>query len=141
MSVFSQSAEAPVEQADWNPPDNKRTYYRRSTDGQLGWLVRRAGRQMIRLDRPDEQIRALVDGEWVPDREHRPLNRGQVAQVCFAADRALCLALGLHKEAKREWIELRQEDKKVWLHEGPPTPKVRSVVFERIRDALEHLTT
>lgn len=128
---------------DWDPPEAGRTYYRHAGTKDLGWMVRRGGRQMIRLDRGPhvEVLRPFTESEWVPDKEHRPLNRIQVAKVCFAADKELCMALGLHKEGKREWIDLSQEDRKHWMHDGPATPKVREVVFERIRDALEHLTT
>ena len=140
MSEFSLGTVPSSDAKDWDPPTHRRTYFKHATDGQLGWLVKRSGRQMIRMDREPETLRPMNDAEWIPDKEHRPLNKGQVAQVCFAADRALCTALGMHKEGKREWVELRQEEKAVWMQAGPDKPKVRQVVFERISAALEHLT-
>mgnify|MGYP001581066698 CR=1 FL=1 len=142
MSEFTEAADKAITASDWDPGDNKRTYYRSAIDGQLGWLVRRGGRQMIRLDRgATEILRQFNEGQWVPDKEHRPINRAQVARICFAADRELCIALGMHAEGKREWIDLSQDEKRTWMQEGPESPRVREVMFKRIADALEYLVS
>ena len=142
MSEFSASLAPRLDQKDWDPLPGKRTYYRHATDGQLGWMVRRGGREMIRLDRGEaEHLRHMVEGEWVPDKEHRPLNKAAVAKVCHAADRELCMALGEHGKAQKEWHDLTQEEKREWMLEGPASPVIRAVIYARIKDALAELTT
>lgn len=142
MSEFSTSLEPRIEDKNWDPPPGKRTYYRHTTDGQLGWLVRRGGREMIRLDRGEQEcLRHMNEAEWVPDKEHRPLNKALVAKICHAADRELCFALGEHGKAQPEWNDLKQEEKRDWMLNGPTKPVIRAVIYARIKDALSELTT
>jgi hypothetical protein len=142
MSEFSTALQPPIAAPDWDPPPGKRTYYRHAVDGQLGWLVRRGGREMIRLDRGEaEVLRHMVEGQWVPDKEHRPLNKATVAKICHAADRELCFALGEHGKAQPDWNDLKQEEKREWMLVGPKSPVVRAVIYARIKDALAELTT
>lgn len=141
MSEFTAALEPRIDAKDWDPAPDKRTFYRSSRDGQLGWLVRRGGREMIRLDRAAETLRHMVEGEWVPDKEHRPLNKATVAKICHAADRELCFALGEHGRAQPEWNDLTQEEKRDWMLKGPTKPVIRAVIYARIKDALAELTT
>lgn len=93
---------------------------------------------MLRLDRPNEEILRPLKGnaEWILDRDHRPLTKYQVAQICFEADRKLCFALGLHDNARKEWIGLTDNQRIAWMETGPQTPPIRGNVYKAIRKEL-----
>ena len=75
--------------SDWDPTPDQRTYYRSAEDGQRAYLVKRNGKDMVRLDRPMEEILRPLDGSWRPDTQTYPFTAHQVAEVAFAADRAV----------------------------------------------------
>lgn len=116
----------------WDPPsEEERVYYRDIQTGDLGYMVRREGKACIRLDRPlQEIIRPYRKNQWKPDVEHRPLTKFQVTRIAFEADRQLCLTLGLHDKAKREWMSLTDEQRIAWS-DGGPTDKVERVKLYR----------
>lgn len=124
-----------------DPPDptpDKRVYYRHRDTGQLAYLVERGGGTRIKLDRGGPEIvRAFHPQEWNPERELRPLTRAQVAQVAFEADRRTCFFLGLHEDARREWHDLRDEERIRYVDQGPSSPELRRKVYAHVMQAFE----
>lgn len=128
--------------ASWDPPERERVYYRSSGDGQLGWLVVRDGKSMIKLDRPMEDlVRPFREADWIPEKEHRPLTRAQCAQVAYEADLKLKLMLGMFDAKRTPWQNLHEEVRIKWAVDGPPgPPAVRRDVFRAIMGALSRVT-
>ena len=122
----------------WDPTPDDRSYFRSATTGDLGWVVRREGKDRIRLDRPAQEIiLPFNDGNgWIVENELRPMTVYQAAQVAFEADRTLCRALGLYKEAKREWMSLTDAERIDWVDNGPKKPTIRVEVYKANRKAL-----
>lgn len=122
---------------DWDPPENERKFFRETTKGDLGYLVKRGGKTMVRLDRPmEEVILPFRKNKWAPDVKHRPLGKFQVAQVAFEADRKLCTALGLHEKARRDWMSLTDEQRMLWAERGPKDRPERSRLWVGVMKAL-----
>lgn len=122
----------------WDPADHEKIYYRHTTTGDLGWLVRREGRDCIRFDRPShEMVRVFKEDEWIAEREHRPLTKYQLTQIAFEADKKLCFFLGLHSEARRDWLSLRDEDRIRWAEKGPPPRGGRRELWQAVMASLE----
>lgn len=126
---------------EWDPPEHERTYYRSANDGQLGWLVIREGRQMIKLDRGSQDLCVRYNAsDWLLEREHRPLTRVQAAQVAYEADIKLCLLLG-DFEPRRQWNMLPEERRITFANSGPPAkPAVRAHLFKGIMRNLERVS-
>lgn len=128
---------------DWNPAPSERTYYRSARDGQRAYLVRRGGKDMMRLDREMEEILHPVDlanmHEWRPDNQVHPINTHQLAQVAFAADRELCRVLGKPVEARREWLSMKEQDRVKWMQDGPDTGDIRDDLYDAIQGTLGSL--
>lgn len=118
-----------------------REYYRSSQDGELGWVVDRGGVRYIQLNRPMEEILRPWNGgaNWVPEVERRPINKAQLAKVCFEADRALCHALGIVDQSKKEWASLTDIERIRWMEKGPKGTE-RGAVWLAIHHVLEPLT-
>lgn len=136
----------PSERGDMQAPDGEahddaKQWYRSSSDGELGWMVERGGQKYIQLNRPNEEILRPWSGgaHWVPEVEHRPINRAQLAKVCFEADRSLCQALGIYEPAKKEWASLTDKERIMWMEKGPKGPE-RSAVWIALNHVLEPLT-
>lgn len=122
----------------WDPAEHERTYYSHMTTGDLGWMVRREGRDCIRLDRPAQEIvRVYKEDEWRPEREHRQLNRYQLVQIAFEADKKLCFFLGKHEVARKEWLSMRDEQRITWAQNGPGAGSGRPELFQAIMKCLE----
>jgi len=115
-----------------DPP--KVRWYKRKSDGQLGYMVDQHGREAIRLDRPAQVIvEPYTDSKWEPVSAERPVTKAQVARIAFAADRALCLMLALHGEARKEWVGLSDKDRIEWVANGPPAdPPLRRAMYQAI---------
>lgn len=121
------------------PLEHQRVYYRHRTTGDLGYLIKDNGKDVIRLDRPMERIIKQFDtNNWLPDKEARKMSVAQVAQICFEADRKLCFFLGEHDLAKREWVNLSDEQRIAWMQKGPVHPEVRRDMYEAMRNVLNH---
>jgi len=115
-------------------------YYRHALTGDLGYLVSRDGRDFIRFDRPLDPTETLFRPErWLPEVEPRPLTTMQVAKIAFEADKYLCAALGMPEKSKAPWINLRDDERILWLHTGPTEP-VRQQLYLAIASALQELT-
>lgn len=130
------------EPLNYDPPQGERMYYRSTTTGDRAYLVRREGKDHIRLDRPMEEIiKPFRPNDWVREETHAPLARAHIVQVAFEADKRLCPFLGLHTEARKEWLSLTDGDRIQWLHDGPKTTNVaRRNLWKHIMKALEPLT-
>ena len=123
---------------NWEPKEEDRSWYSHSISGNRGYLCKRAGREMIRLDRPNDphQIMPYDPGTWIVDRERRPLTSMASTQIAFAADRMLCRALGMHDKAKKEWMDLREQTRIAWMEQGPQDPEIRRQLYLAIRTVL-----
>lgn len=120
--------------SDWEPRAHERRYLRNTTTGDLGWFVRRGGRDCVRLDRPNEEIvRTYHANEWSWEDEERPVSEHQIAKMCFEADKALCAILGLTAEARASWLDLNDEGRLFWMKEGPSEPKKRRQLWKLLR--------
>lgn len=124
----------------YDPPDHERVFYRHTTTGDLGWMVRREGKDHIRLDRPSHEIvRLFKPADWIEEREHRPLTRLQLTQIAFEADKKLCFFLGKHDLARREWLNLKDEDRIAWSQHGPGSGGGRRELFDAVMSSLARL--
>lgn len=134
--------EPEVKDDDWDPPPAERTYYSHRETGDYGWLVRRGGKDMVRMDRPGvEDIRPFKEGrDWTAKIDVRPLSPAQVALIAFQADRQLCLALGMHENIKEEWLSLSQEKRRIWIEKGPTKNPLRKSLYQAIMGVVGHLT-
>lgn len=108
---------------DWDPKPPDRVWYRHRDSGQRGWMVRRDGKDRIKLDRPDEDLHFPPGALWIPDVEHRPLTRMHVAQVCFEADKRLSYFLGKPENLRKEWLNLHEDTRISWMNDGPDDPQ------------------
>lgn len=127
--------------ANYDPPEAQRELVRSAATGELGWLVRRSGESMVRLDRPNQEIlRRYVSAEWLPEVPQRPLARAQLARVAFEADRELCRSLGAYAHSMRTWQRMDEHQRKVWSEKGPTSPPARVALFKFIMDGLEPFT-
>lgn len=125
---------------EWDPGPDERTFYRSSSDGQRGYMVRRGGKDVIRLDRPMEEIlRPFNESQWTPDEERRPMSIAQVAQVAWAADRKVCLYTGKPELARTDWLDMREAQRIAWIKEGPPGD-IRQLLFKTIMATLQPFT-
>lgn len=128
-----------IDAADGEKPE--RQWYRHTETGQAGWIVERAGEKMIRLDRggeDEDNLQKFNKDRWRPDVEKRPIMRGQLGLICFAADRELCAVIGLPEERKKTWDQLTDAQRLAWTTgQGPGSPKIRAQLYERIWSLFE----
>jgi hypothetical protein len=125
---------------NWDPKPEERKYFRNSRSGNLGYLVRRAGKDMIRLDRPNEEILSPYtpgQGLWEPDHDYGAMSVLQMARVAFEADKQLCYYLGMHEQAKKEWLSLTDEQRQLWMTQGPTKHPVRASLYAHVVAALK----
>ena len=122
------------------PPEHERVFYRHVRTGDLGYAVEKDGKPYMKYDRPNEE-RVIVFNppDWIQEEEYRPIPEAQVIQVAFEADKRLCLLLGYHDLARRDWIGLTESQKIKWMRQGPTKPPIRQKLYWRIRDTLEDL--
>lgn len=107
-----------------DPVPEKRVYFRNNATGDRGYMVERYGATHIRYDRVGVDQTVPFDPlKWTEEaRAERRWNAHEVAQVAFAADRRLCLAMGLHKTSRVEWHTMTEDERIRWLKEGPKVP-------------------
>lgn len=123
---------------NWDPLPAERQYYRSAETGDLGWLVRRDGKDRVRLDRPlQEIVRPFEEGKWVEEREWKPFSRTQVSKLQFETDKLVCSMLGLHKEGKRDWLSLKDEERIAWMKQGPGPGNLRADVYKALAKIFE----
>lgn len=133
--------ENPAELKEWDPQDHERVSYRDSRTGQLGYFVRRGGKDCIRLDRGNQElIVPFVPGQWVEEGMKRPWTRAQISRVAWEADRALCHLLGDHEKARREWESMHEDDRVEWIRVGPAKPLERALLYRLVMDTVHEMT-
>lgn len=124
------------DQREWDPAPQEREWFRQSSSGNLGWLVRREGTDRIKLDRTGEDIVVPYrQGEWIPENEHRPMTIAQVAEICFLADRRL-ITYTHNPGLKKDWGDLKDEEKIEWMERGPKKDPMRAALYRAINDAM-----
>jgi hypothetical protein len=125
---------------NWDPPPKDRTWYRCRKTGELAYLVTRDGRNMIRLNRPEEIVRGFLEADWIPEVEHRPITRAAVTALAYDADLKLCTLLGDFRK-RPAWINLHEDVRVRWAQEGPPSkPPLRKDLFDSIMGTLERVS-
>lgn len=123
---------------NWDPAPSERIYYRSAQTGDLGYIVRRGGVDKIRLDRPMEEIvMPFNESSWTPEREFKPFTWHQVAHLAFESDKLLCRMLGLHKESRREWMNLSDKERIEFEQEGPAPSGLRAELYRAVTGALK----
>ena len=122
---------------DWDPEPGQRIYVSSSTTGDMGWIVRRGGRDKVRLDRPNQEITVDYNGTWTQVVEHRRASHAQVVMVAFEADKALLKLLGEYQKAKKEFRDLTEKQLAAWIEEGPTQPPIRAMFYRTVVDFLE----
>lgn len=129
-------AEAPREVVDipddYDPPKFERVWVRHRLNGNRGWLVRRAAKDCVRLDRENEDIIVPYrKGDWLDEEDIRPLTEAQMAQVAIEAVRgAMSLALGMHEEARKlDWRNMSDRERIKWMREGPASPPILKQLY------------
>lgn len=122
----------------WDPTAAGREYYRSRSTGDRGYIVRRDGREMVRLDRPMQEILFPKTGEWALDEEATLLVPMQAVQIAFAADRQVCLAVGLHGDARVTWQDMSDEKRVAFAKKGPEDGEhpIRGAVYEALKAAM-----
>lgn len=123
---------------NWDPPAWHRVYLRHARTSDLGYLVRRAGKDVVRLDRVNQEILQDYDAQvWLAETDYRPISHVQVVQIAFVADQHLLRALGEHQKARKNWHEISEKQRKAWLEEGPKDPPKRAELYKAIVECLE----
>lgn len=126
---------------DFDPPAHERVHVTHKTSGDLGWLVRRDGVQMVRLDRgPVEELREYRPEQWAEKADVRPMSVASMVQVAFRADQQFLKAMGKHDpKLHKDWLDLPDEKRKAWLTVGPTKDPNRRALYQAIIGALQHL--
>jgi hypothetical protein len=122
----------------WEPKPDERKYYRNPVDGQRGWLVRRDGKDCIRLDRPMEDLCVSMAG-WKEDRQAHVMSPHAAAKIAYIADQALCAATGEYFP-KKEWIDLADKERIRFMKDGPDVGGFRDEFHLGIKELLKDLT-
>jgi hypothetical protein len=127
-----------VSELNWDPEPHKRQYYRNAQTGDRAWLVKRDGKDMVRMDRgPVEDIRVFNEREWIEDAPAMAdFTDIQIAMVTFEADKALCRQMGDAKKAKREWLNLSDQQRIKWMEDGPQETR-RKKLYLAVKKALK----
>lgn len=124
--------------SNWDPPAHERSYFRHSSSGDLGWMVRRDGEDHIKYDRPMQDLtKPYRQGEWKPENRPYPLTVTQMAMVAFEADKRLCFFLGLQSKTKMDWQALTDRERDMWVNGGPEVPERRAILYNAIMDGLK----
>lgn len=127
--------------ADYEPKPSSRKLVRSKATGDLGYLVKRSGKLMVKLDRPAQEIlRPYSEAEWLDEDAQLPLSKHAVASVQFEADRTLCKALGMHDHARKTWDRLTDTERQKWMSVGPAAPTERTALYRKVKEALEPFT-
>lgn len=127
----------PLTPDHWDPKPDERLLYRHHQTGDLGWLVRRDGRDMIRLDRPQEIVKPFRKEEWVEENEFKPFNLHQVAVLAFKSDCELARMQGNHKDSRREWMSMPEQKRIQFMQNGPDESTLRSELWSAIMKVLK----
>lgn len=132
------------------PPPSAREWYRHSQTGDRGYkIVGPDGKDYLRYDREaggrnrsgfaDRLFNSIEKANWVPDNEHRPMTKFQVARIAFEADKMLLMALGRHDLARAEWLMLKPATRLRWADDGPSKDPLRKKLWHAIMGAVGDL--
>ena len=112
---------------------------RHSRTGELGWLVRRSGQQMVKRDLPNQDVIVkYISGDWIDEVPQRPLAKMQIIRIAFEADKELCRSLGgLQAHSRRSWEKMNEHEREVFAKHGPKAPPARVTLFAMITVGLE----
>lgn len=121
---------------NWDPQPQDRLYYREKMTGRVGFLVRREGVDVVRLEGIEPEQTKPLDYQWEPARKFRSLRKPNVAQIAFEADRCLCRFIQRHEHVHRKWHELSEAQRERWLERGPKDHPLRAKLFKAIQEAL-----
>jgi hypothetical protein len=106
--------------------------------GERGQLLTEYGHAYIKLDQPRHDARRPFGSEWVKEENYAPIMRASFAQIAFYADRELKRATG-RQIAKKEWHELSQDEKRLWMEGCPSLNPASKLLYEKIKEALAGL--
>jgi hypothetical protein len=128
---------------DTDPAPGARVYYRHTLTGDRGFHVMRGGKPHVRYDNPmmDRTV-PFNPRDWQPETaaESQPLTIAALGRVAFEADRALCLALGLHRESRKEWLQMPESERVDFMMKGPASAHPdRAKLFSLVMHGLAHL--
>jgi hypothetical protein len=123
----------------FQPPDGVQWYQHRMT-GDAGY--RHRDEEMIHYHRGQDAMQVrFAPADWIEQKEPRLLTEMMVADIAFHADRRLCYCLGDYAKARREWINLREEEKISFMQKGPHAVdrnlEARKKLYDHIQSALE----
>ena len=134
MSGFITSAPEP----DFDSDDDgeSREWVHNTTTGDRGFLIEVDGKQCVQLDRVNQRIvKPFRASEWTREDDHRPLTAHSLAQVSYAADCFLQIALG-RAQNPVPWISLKENDKLRWVKQGPSGKGPRAQLYASIHKTL-----
>lgn len=136
MSGFITSAPEPDFDSDVS---DERRWVHNTTTGDRGYLVEVDGEQCVQLDRVNQRIiKPYRQSEWRLEEEHRPLTVHSLAQVSYAADCFLQIALG-RSQNPVPWMSLKENDKLRWVRNGPGGKGPRAKLYAAINKTLGNL--
>jgi hypothetical protein len=127
---------------DFDPQPQDREYWRSTSTGDRGYIVKRKGVEVIRLDRPMQELIFPKTQEWIADEFGSLMLESQAAGIAFAADREVCRAVGLHLESRRGWQDLSDQERMKFTKDGPARTAnpIRGVVYDAILMATRPYT-
>lgn len=126
-----------MSEGDWDPPDHEKLWVRHHLTGDRGYLVKRGGKDKVRMDRgPAEEIRDYRPNDWNLVDPPARMSLIQACKVSYEADRELCKFIGLHQQSRKEWLNLSEEHRIIWMKEGPESPPLRAEMYAAIMGVL-----
>ena len=124
----------------WDPPPPEREWYAHRRTGELGYIVRREGKEVIRMDRGPhvDDTRPFKPEIWRAEHSPKDKTRMQMAMVAWWADRELLRQEGRHQEARKDWLALSDRDRIGFMDDGPNDPKcpLRHVLWSAVMATL-----
>ena len=138
----SKPAETVSVAPDWDPAPPDREWYRNTSTGDRGYRVRRGGQDLIRLDRPMQELVSGLTDAWKPDEYGSLFLPEQIARVAFMADRGVCSLVGLHQESRVTWADISDKDRTEFIRLGPKATAhpARKLVHAAIFAAMKPFT-
>lgn len=120
----------------WDPASHERQWYSNKRTGDRGWKVVRDYVDCIKYDQPNmDRCVEYREAEWSREEVPRSMMAAGLAQICHAADKALCQHAQLYQKPRPDWVNLTDAQKKRWFGEGPSHP-LRARLFAFIQEAL-----
>lgn len=129
-----------TDEPNWDPATPAaRQLVRSAQTGELGYLVRRGGASMVRLDNPNQEVlRRYTQADWLPEDTQRPLAPLHAARIAFEADKALCRELGMRAHSMRDWGKLRDGERQMFTTSGPKSPPARVTLYKSVMAAMKN---